>query len=173
MVTEKQLVANRENALKGGVKTDEGKAIVRFNALKHGLLCKYVLLRSEDEAALIELREQLIAELQPEGAFEEILVERIVSSLWRLNRAIKIETKYIEAQFNNVTGSQKGVGVFIAANTSEVGLHNVWLNLIRYETTIERQIYKAMHELQRVKMERDGAKPPAPIAIDIDMSNQG
>ena len=43
MTTEKQVKANRENAKKGGVKTPEGKAVVRYNALKHGLLSKEVL----------------------------------------------------------------------------------------------------------------------------------
>ena len=45
MVSEKQLLVNRENAKKGGPKTSEGKAAVRFNALKHGLLCKDLLLQ--------------------------------------------------------------------------------------------------------------------------------
>ena len=40
IISEKQLQANRENAQKGGVKTPEGKAIVKYNALKHGLLAK-------------------------------------------------------------------------------------------------------------------------------------
>lgn len=35
-VSEKQLKANQKNAQKAGVKTDEGKAIVKYNALKHG-----------------------------------------------------------------------------------------------------------------------------------------
>ena len=32
-VAEKRLATNRKNARKGGVKTPEGKAIVRYNAL--------------------------------------------------------------------------------------------------------------------------------------------
>ena len=41
-LSEKQLKANRKNAQKGGVKTPEGKAIVKYNALKHGLLAKEI-----------------------------------------------------------------------------------------------------------------------------------
>ena len=37
-ISKKQLEANKKNAPKGGVKTQEGKAIVKYNALKHGLL---------------------------------------------------------------------------------------------------------------------------------------
>ena len=36
-ISQKQLEANKKNAQKGGVKTTEGKAIVKYNALKHGM----------------------------------------------------------------------------------------------------------------------------------------
>ena len=42
-VSEKQLKANKKNAQKAGVKTAKGKAIVKYNALKHGLLAKEVV----------------------------------------------------------------------------------------------------------------------------------
>ena len=52
-VSQKQLVANQKNAKLGGVKTEEGKAISKYNALKHGLLSKEVLLDGEDEKTLV------------------------------------------------------------------------------------------------------------------------
>ena len=58
-ISQKQLEANRENAKLGGVKTEEGKAVSKYNALKHGLLSKEVLLKSEDEAPLVELGKRL------------------------------------------------------------------------------------------------------------------
>ncbi len=41
----------------------------------------------------------------------------------------------------------------------------------RYETTIERSLYKALHELQRLQAARhtEGYVPP-PVAIDVDVS---
>ena len=39
-VSKKQLEANRKNAQKGGVKSEEGKNVVKYNALKHGLLSR-------------------------------------------------------------------------------------------------------------------------------------
>ena len=42
-ISQKQLEANRENAKLGGVKTEEGKAVSRYNAVKHGLLSDKVL----------------------------------------------------------------------------------------------------------------------------------
>ena len=42
----------------------------------------------------------------------------------------------------------------------------------RYEIMLERSIYKALHELQRLQAARSGEKPPAPIAIDVDISKE-
>jgi hypothetical protein len=48
---------------------------------------------------------------------------------------------------------------------------NAFSKLSRYETTIERSLYKALHELQRLQAARraDGNAPP-PVAIDVDVS---
>jgi hypothetical protein len=52
MMSDKKAHANRRNALKStGPKTPEGKAAVRLNALRHGLLSKEPLLPGEDEEA--------------------------------------------------------------------------------------------------------------------------
>ncbi len=48
---------------------------------------------------------------------------------------------------------------------------NAFSKLSRYETTIERSLYKALHELQRRQAARraEGNVPP-PVAIDVDLS---
>ncbi len=52
-VSDKQLAANQRNAkLSTGPKTAEGKEAVKYNALKHGLLAKEVLLPGEDATPL-------------------------------------------------------------------------------------------------------------------------
>ena len=48
---------------------------------------------------------------------------------------------------------------------------NVFSKLSRYETTIERGLYKALHELQRLQAARGaGSGPPPPVAVDVDVS---
>ena len=42
--------------------------------------------------------------------------------------------------------------------------------IVRYEIAIERSIYKALHELQRLQAARQGEKVPVPLAIDVDVS---
>jgi uncharacterized protein YbjQ (UPF0145 family) len=47
---------------------------------------------------------------------------------------------------------------------------NAFSKLSRYETTIERGLYKALHELERRQAARLGANVPAPLAVDVDVS---
>lgn len=149
-LSQKQLEANRQNAKLGGVKTKEGKAVSRYNALKHGLLSKEVLLKREDEQSLIELGKNLRTELKPETELELLLIDRIVANFWRLRRAMKIEKREVI--------SDSG------------GLMYDCDKFFRYEALLERGIYKAIHELQRIQATRLGEKIPAPVAIDVDVS---
>ena len=99
MTSDRQAEANRRNARKStGPKTPEGKAVARLNALRHGLLSQEVLLPGEDEAALQELGESLVADLRPEGALEILLVEDIIAAHWRLRRLRRVETDMFTSQ---------------------------------------------------------------------------
>jgi hypothetical protein len=48
---------------------------------------------------------------------------------------------------------------------------NAFSKLSRYETAIERGLYKALHELQRLQANRVAAGSiPLPLALDVDIS---
>jgi len=159
------MLANVENAKKGGPKTEAGKAAVRFNALKHGLLCEdWVVLPLEKKSKLFQLRKELINDVQPQGQLEMMFVERIVSSYWRMARAITIEANWVRSK---LYGDWE-----VMAEEEFAEKHTTCMNLLRYETTIERQFYRALHELQRLQMARQGSRPPAPIALDVDVSKE-
>lgn len=106
-VSEKQLQANKENAQKGGVKTLEGKAIVKYNALRHGLLAKEVVITVGEGAETPEEFNALLADLgtqlQPQGTLEEMLVEKIAVAYWRLRRAYRYEVGLIRNKLDNAT----------------------------------------------------------------------
>lgn len=53
----------------------------------------------------------------------------------------------------------------------DAGAANAFSKLSRYETAIERGLYKALHELQRLQAARApvGSIPP-PVAVDVDIS---
>ena len=47
---------------------------------------------------------------------------------------------------------------------------NAFSKLSRYETAIERQLYKALHELERRQSARYGGGVPPPQVLDVDVS---
>jgi hypothetical protein len=93
----KQLEKNRRNAGKStGPRTAAGKAASRMNAVKHGILSGMVVVRGlriqEHEEEYEALRKRCFESLAPEGPVEEMLVERVVMTQWRLRRAVLAET---------------------------------------------------------------------------------
>ena len=93
MTSQRQKKANRSNALHStGPKTPRGKAVVRLNALRHGLLARDVLLPGEIADDFEGLWNQVRAELSPSGPIEEFLAERAVNAMWRLRRLTRAET---------------------------------------------------------------------------------
>ena len=93
MPSERQLKANRRNAARGGPKTPEGRAAVRFHALKHGLSAATTVLPGEDPAALDKLRRDLSEDLQPANHKERYLFNDLVLCAWRLLRLRRVETE--------------------------------------------------------------------------------
>lgn len=92
MTSTKQIEANRTNAEKStGPCTSAGKAVSRFNAAKHGLTAQTSVLPSEDPAAFAELRDRVLADLQPSSAVEAELADHVVGILWRLRRVGAVE----------------------------------------------------------------------------------
>ncbi len=106
-VSKKQLEANKKNAQKGGAKTPEGKAIVKYNALKHGLLAKEVVITVGEGAESPEefdaLLEDLKTQFAPAGTLEEMLTEKIAVAYWRLRRAYRYEVGLIRQELDTAT----------------------------------------------------------------------
>lgn len=105
MTTEKQTEANRENALQStGAKTEEGKAAVSKNAVKHGIFTKELIIEhgdgKEDRKEYEELLQNLIDYFNPQGQLEAALVEKIAVDFWRLKRVIRFETGSIRKQLD-------------------------------------------------------------------------
>jgi hypothetical protein len=70
----------------------------RFNALKHGLLSKFVLLIGESEDECRSLLFGLQDYYQPQGKLESFLVEKLTILLWRYRRFIKTEKAEISRE---------------------------------------------------------------------------
>ena len=96
-VSKKVFSANRRNTLRStGPQTARGKEASRMNAVKHGILSGAVVVRGlriqEQEGEFKMLREQCWECLAPVGRIEEMLVDRIVTTQWRLRRVMMAET---------------------------------------------------------------------------------
>ena len=86
-----------------GPRTLQGKERSKFNARKHGLFSKAVILRDESRAEYDALLNGLMENLQPQGKLERVLVENLATLLWRKRRLLQVETAEIErAQFLNL-----------------------------------------------------------------------
>jgi len=83
-----------------GPRTLQGKERSKFNARKHGLFSKAVLLQDESRAGYGALLNGLMENLQPQGKLEIVLVENLATLLWRKRRLLQVETAETEkAQF--------------------------------------------------------------------------
>lgn len=154
---------NMEKLPKGGPKTEEGKAVSKYNAIKHGILTKDIVLKSEDENELIEYGKKIRAELKPANEMELLLVERIIANTWRLKRALRGEKEMIEHDMH----TEKDFG---SALSYDFANYDSYGKFTRYETSLERGIYKALHELQRLQATRNGEKVVLPFAVDVNLS---
>lgn len=160
----KQIEANRTNGALGGVKTADGKAVSKYNALRHGILSSVVLLKGEDGKKLQELRRNLFEELCPATEIENILVERIIANTWRLRRAIKAEVEMIDDDMTDAMGGRKTFGQALGYDFAN---YDSYGKFTRYETALERGIYRALHELQRLQAARLEGRTTLPVVVDL------
>jgi hypothetical protein len=105
MTSQKQIDANRQNAQEStGPKTAEGKAIAKFNAIKHGILSEAVLITKGGGQERKEIYQALCNGLrdyfQPQGAMEDTLVEQIMVTLWRKRRVLRYELGCLRKQLD-------------------------------------------------------------------------
>jgi hypothetical protein len=158
MTSERQIRTNRRNATRStGPRSVAGKAAVALNGIKHGLLSRQVLIKGESEADLVGFGKRLRAQLAPVGELELLFADRIVSSAWRLRRALAVETSLFDKE-------DTPDSAFIGYGAEKMNI------LSRYESTLERGLFKALHELQRLQAARHGEAVPLPEAVDVEVS---
>ena len=99
MTSYRQIEANRRNALKStGPKTEAGKQTSRRNAVRHGLMAETVIAGLENAEDYKAFETVVTADYDAQSAVERELVLRLASILWRLRRAITMETGLFEIQ---------------------------------------------------------------------------
>jgi len=171
----KRAAANRRNAqLSTGPRTEKGKSRARYNAPKHGILASDLLITqgvgAEDPAEFDELLDALSRDLEPVGALEEILVERIAKCCWRGRRAQRREAGLIRrAPTTEATELEAMLNPERAAITDH---HSLPLGadldrILRYEAAIHRQLVYAINQLERSQRTRKGELVLAPLSVQL------
>ena len=103
MTTEKQILANQQNAkLSTGPRTDSGKRRSRRNAIRHGLTAETVIDTLEDSADYTAFERAIKSDYSPQTAIEGQLVSRLASLLWRLRRAVIVESGLLNMQAETI-----------------------------------------------------------------------
>src|SRR3990172_9129866 len=131
---------------------------------RHYIFSSEILIEGECSSELDEIRNRLLKELKPSGEIESMLVDRIISGVWRLKRCLKIESQIIE--FGSSCIQEYEQGFFRTRKRTKKELSQLkalkitedkcrFEELSRYETVLERQIYKALKALE--KLRRDGS----------------
>jgi hypothetical protein len=129
----------------------------KLNSLKHGLLAKTVILQPEDQRPFNKLAKRLLLELDPQTSLEQMLAEQVIVSYWRLRRFVKLENDiFIYA------GSPKwqldNDKDFVTLFTDFVSRNPSFDLLSRYNASLSRGFYRALHEYQSLKGQSNKAQ---------------
>ena len=140
MATAAQFTANHANAkLSTGPRTPEGKARVAHNAVRHGLTAKHLIVRPDEQAEFEEFRHSLLAELDPQGAVENITFDEILHAAWNLRRFRRIEAESFTTSSDPL------------ADPAAVALLD---RLSRYQARAQRAWYRGLQELRVLQTNR-------------------
>jgi len=161
----KQLDANRRNAQKStGPKTPEGRAVSKLNALKHGILSRQVLVRglniNESSRELNALHERFCQNLNPVGPVEEMLVDQIVTTHWRLRRALTAESGEIALSVDEGQGKRSRPNPKLQEMGWKVSGNTVWA--MEGSTDGITILAEWLHEF-RERVEKEGEMTEAAI----------
>ncbi len=153
MTTERQIKANRANALKcTGPVTPEGKRISSQNADRHGLISGTVVLKGESMRRFNDLAAVLTRQFQPRNSAETFLVQAMAVARWRLLRMWGIQTAGFQQEMARQDPSAGSGAVLAAATFRSLADNSRVLALQhRFEAAYDRQYYRAFATLLKLR----------------------
>jgi hypothetical protein len=132
---------------------------------------------AEDPAEFEELMSGLHRDLAPIGALEEIMVEKVAACLWRQKRALRCEASLARREFvgpgreldDLLLQRRPGSNPDPATNHEHLSLPlgPKLDRILRYETSIQRQLAYAINQLERLQRARKGEHVPAPVSVQV------
>ncbi len=158
MTSKKQVEANRKNAQRStGPCTDEGKSVVARNAIRHGILSAQVHVDEKERDLYLSFLESMQRELGPRGDMEFFLVDRIISTAWRLRRIVHVEALMLQKAQESTYGSKSYRDAFEGRASGHMAV------LSRYERSLESALFRAIKEFKALQEEQ------ALAAFDISL----
>jgi hypothetical protein len=158
---------------KPGPRTERGKAAVRLNPLKHGVLSQTpVIPLVEREEDWLRLRRGIFEYFGAEGMMEEALADQVASLIWRRYRLVRFETESIAAYVADVPEDlrrlSEDVGERAAAEMERMVSARLMPGaetaekIMRYETRLHKFLLQTIHQLLVLQALRVGSgRPPS------------
>jgi hypothetical protein len=167
MASAAQITANQTNAQRStGPRTVEGKARVSQNAVRHGLTARHPVVRDDEREEFAALRDGLAAELDPQGAVEEVVFQQILLAAWNLQRFSRIEAEVSMGTLEDFTDPAT-VAVLDRLSLYQTRAQRTWSKGIA-----ELRILQTNRALRARKLEpEEEAEVPAIVSIN-DLTNQ-
>ncbi len=165
MATPKQTAANRMNAQKSsGPRTTAGKAVSRFNALKHGIYAVHQIMFDEKPEDLAELAAEYHEHHNPADSNQRFLVDTLVHNEWRLRRTRRVEAELWEHASNTFIVKNMNTTVTCTSGEAFATDSSTFGRLQRVVNSLERAWHRALKELQRLQevARAHGLRPTEP-----------
>ncbi len=139
---------------RGGPATQNGKAIVRWNATRHGISSpEPVVLGLEKREDWEEHRSGILQNLSPVGHLEVTLAERIAVLSWRLHRVTRYETEAISLSQQKIEEDIHKRDMLIRSlrESPYASTHPVD---VRFEAKHDRQTHNALKRFPSLELEK-------------------
>ena len=134
-----------------------GKDSSRFNALKHGIDARSLVIPGEDPAELAALAENYYRQCQPDGPIEAHLVDVLIRSDWQGRRYDRVEAQLINQSVDPTVSPDAGLTLLFA----DVAKNHPLQHLFRRRQAAQRDWFQAFRELQRLQKARQQSEPAA------------
>ncbi len=127
---------------------------------KKDIFSGVVLIEGENAEEINDIKGKLLNELKPSNEIESIIVDRIITNIWRLKRCLNIESRVLEYETSCIQEYKQGL--FKVRKRTEKELNQLKAlkiaenrekirELINYETILEDQTFKALNELNKIR----------------------
>ncbi|WP_347275442.1 hypothetical protein [Candidatus Kuenenia sp.] len=157
----KEVIEKEQDSAKTVVKeVTEKDSAPKSTVIRKYIFSDEILIEGENVADLNDLRAIIDKEFKPSNEIESFFADRIVSSIWRMKRCLNIEKQIIEHASSGIQEYEQGFFTSKKRTKNElqqlkalkiVEEKDKMSEIIKYESSLERQFYLALRELRKAK----------------------